>query len=203
VAKGAAMMAGKTVECELAMAFTEYIPNMALASVADECMQEIGAPDWTDEDYRLAREFLNTYNEQTKTMIRKEIIDKYGEDRLEEILENPLDSEIHSFDPSKIKLEAGSTDVGDVGYAVPTLNINVATCCIGNVGHTWQMTAQSCSPIAHKGLLTAAQVMALASVRTMARPAVIEAAKTEVKKRNGGKYTCPLPDSVKPPLDTY
>ena len=35
-------------------------------------------------------------------MIRKEIIDKYGEDRLEEILENPLDSEIHSFDPSKI-----------------------------------------------------------------------------------------------------
>mgnify|MGYP001470528709 CR=1 FL=1 len=72
------MMAGTTVECELAMAFTEYIPNMALASVADECMQEIGAPDWTDEDYRLAREFLNTYNEQTKTMIRKEIIDKYG-----------------------------------------------------------------------------------------------------------------------------
>lgn len=203
VAKGAAMMAGTTVECELAMAFTEYIPNMALASVADECMQEIGAPDWTDEDYRLAREFLNTYNEQTKTMIRKEIIDKYGEDRLEEILENPLDSEIHSFDPSKIKLEAGSTDVGDVGYAVPTLNINVATCCIGNVGHTWQMTAQSCSPIAHKGLLTAAKVMALASVRTMDRPDVIEAAKTEVKKRNGGKYTCPLPDSVKPPLDTY
>ncbi len=45
--------------------------------------------------------------------------------------------------------------------------------------------------------------MALASVRTMDRPDVIEAAKTEVKKRNGGKYTCPLPDSVKPPLDTY
>ena len=162
----------------------------------------LDAADGT-EGIRLAREFLNTYNEQTKTMIRKEIIDKYGEDRLEEILENPLDSEIHSFDPSKIKLEAGSTDVGDVGYAVPTLNINVATCCIGNVGHTWQMTAQSCSPIAHKGLLTAAKVMALASVRTMDRPDVIEAAKTEVKKRNGGKNTCPLPDSVKPPLDTY
>ena len=65
------------------------------------------------------------------------------------------------------------------------------------------MTAQSCSPIAHKGLLTAAKVMALASVRTMDRPDVIEAARAEVKKRNGGKYTCPLPDSVKPPLDTY
>ena len=93
--------------------------------------------------------------------------------------------------------------MGDVGYAVPTLNINVATCCIGNVGHTWQMTAQSCSPIAHKGLLTAAKVMALASVRTMDRPDVIEAAKTEVKKSNGGKYTRPPPDSVKRALDHY
>ncbi len=203
VAKGAAMMTGTTVESELAMAFTEYIPNIALAAVADECMKEIGAPKWTDEDYRLAKQFLETYNEQTQVMIRNEIAARYGDDRVEEILEKPLDSEIHYFDPSKIRLEAGSTDVGDVGYAVPTLNVNVATCCVGNVGHTWQMTAQSCSPLAHKGLLTAAKVMALASVRTMERPEVIKAAKEEVKKRNGGKYTCPLPDSVKPPLDTY
>ena len=51
----------------------------------------------------------------------------YGEDRLEEILKKPLDSEIHPFDPAKIVLSAGSTDVGDVGYAAPTLNINIAT----------------------------------------------------------------------------
>lgn len=203
VARGAALMMGTTVESELAMAFTEYIPNNALAAVANECMQEIGAPNWSEEDYNLAKQFLGTYNEQTQEMIQKEIISFYGEDRLEEILEKPLDSEVHLFDPSKIRLEAGSTDVGDVGYAVPTLNINVATCCVGNVGHTWQMTAQSCSPLAHKGLLTAARVMALASVRTMERPDVIEAAKAEVKKRNGGKYICPLPDSVKPPLNTY
>ena len=125
------------------------------------------------------------------------------EDRLEEILERPLDSEIHPFNPDKIKLTAGSTDVGDVGYAAPTLNINIATACIGNVGHSWQMVAQTCSPLAHKGLLTAAKVMALACVRTMDRPDVIEAAKKELKKRNGGHYTCPLPDSVMPPLDTY
>ncbi|MDD6074949.1 MAG: amidohydrolase, partial [Clostridium sp.] len=97
--------------------------------------------------------------------------------RLEEILARPLDSEVHPFDPSATKMEAGSTDVGDVAYAVPTLNIEVATCCIGNVGHTWQMTAQTCSPLAHKGLLTAAKIMALACVRTMDRPEVIAAAK--------------------------
>lgn len=203
VARGASIMTDTTVDCELAMAFTEYIPNNALAAVADECMREVGAPKWDEDDYAMAREFLNTYPPVTMENIKSQIIEVFGEDRLEEILERPLDSEIHPFNPDKIKLTAGSTDVGDVGYAAPTLNINIATACIGNVGHSWQMVAQTCSPLAHKGLLTAAKVMALACVRTMDRPDVIEAAKKEVTKRNGGHYTCPLPDSVMPPLDTY
>ena len=139
------------------MAFTEYLPNNALAAVADECLQEVGAPKWDDADYRMAKEFLNTYPATTLENIKSQIIETYGEDRLEEILERPLDSEIHPFNPDKIKLTAGSTDVGDVGYAAPTLNINIATACVGNVGHSWQMVAQSCSPLAHKGLLTAAK----------------------------------------------
>ena len=203
VARGASIMTDTTVDCELAMAFTEYIPNNALAAVADECMKEVGAPKWDKDDYAMARKFLNTYPPVTMENIKSQIIEVFGEDRLEEILERPLDSEIHPFNPDKIKLTAGSTDVGDVGYAAPTLNINIATACIGNVGHSWQMVAQTCSPLAHKGLLTAAKVLALACVRTMDRPDVIEAAKKEVTKRNGGHYTCPLPDSVMPPLDTY
>lgn len=203
IAKGAALMTGTEMTCELAMAFTEYVPNKALAAVADECLAEVGAPQWDEADYKLAREFLNTYDPETQAAIRQEIAATYGPDRLEEMLERPLDSEIHRFDAGNIRLQAGSTDVGDAGYAAPTLNLNIATACVGNVGHTWQMAAQSCSPLAHKGLLTAATVMALAAVRTKDRPEVIAAAKAEVLARNGGKYSCPLPDSVLPPLDTY
>lgn len=203
VAQGAAMMTDTRVECELAMAFTEYLPNQALAQVANQCMEEIGAPPWDEADYRLAKGFLDTYNPEVQANIRTEIARIYGEDRVEAILAKPLDSQIHPFAPQNMRLVAGSTDVGDVGYAVPTLNINVATCCVGNVGHTWQMTAQSCSPLAHKGLLTAAKILALSAVRTMEQPEVMAAAKAEVVKRNGGKYVCPLPDSVEPPIDTY
>ena len=203
VARGASIMTDTTMTCDLSMAFTEYIPNNALASIADECLKEVGAPKWSETDYKMAKEFLNTYNEMTMENIKNQIVETYGEDRLEELLERPLDSEIHPFNPDKIKLTAGSTDVGDVGYAAPTLNINIATACVGNVGHSWQMVAQSCSPLAHKGLLTAAKVMALSCIRTMDRPDIIEAAKKEVTKRNGGHYTCPLPDSVLPPLETY
>ena len=202
VAKGAAMMTGTSMEYRLVLAFTEYVPNLALAAVADECLREVGAPEWSDGDYRLAKEFLSTYTDDTREMIREKIAALYGADRLEEILEKPLDSEVHPFDASKIQQDTSSTDVGDVGYAVPTLILGVATSCVGNVGHTWQMTAQSCSSIAHKGLLTAAKVMALAAVRTRERPDGIAAAKDEVTRRNGGRYTCPLPDYVSPPVNT-
>ena len=204
VAYGASIMTETNMECELAMAFTEYIPNFALASVADACMQEIGAPKWDEEDYQLAKQFLDTYNEETMRGIREKAKKLYGADRAADILENrPLDSEIHPFNPDKIVLQAGSTDVGDVGYAVPTLNLNVATACFGNVGHTWQMTAQAGSRLAHKGLLTVAKMLALSCIRTMKRPDIMEAAKKEVLERNGGSYSCPLPESVKPPLETY
>lgn len=203
VGRGAAIMAGTQMECDLSMAFTEYLPNQALASIADTCMAEIGAPKWSKEDYELAAQFMATYNEQTQEVIKEDIAELYGAGRLEEILANPLDSEVHRYNPDKIRLQAGSTDVGDVGYAVPTLNINVACYGVGTVGHSWQMTAQTCSPLAHKGLLTAAKIMALSCIRTMGQPELVAAAKQEVKKRNGGKYVCPLPDSVQPPLDTY
>lgn len=203
VAKGAALMTGTQSSYELAMAFTEYVPNRALAEVADECLQEVGAPEWDESDYALARQFLQSYDEETTKAIHRKIADEYGAERLEEILEKPLDSEVHPFDGSHLALECGSTDVGDVGFAAPTMNLNVACACVGNVGHTWQMTAQACSPISHKGILTAAQVLALAAIHTKHRPEVMEAAKQEVLARNGGKYSCPLPDSVQPPLDTY
>ena len=203
VARGAALMTDTKMTYEITMAFSDYIVNDALAQVADECLKEVGAPKWDDEDYALAKAFLNTYNETTMVSIKESIIRKYGEDKLEEILEKPLDSVIHPYDKNDRSVSGGSTDVGDVTYAAPTLNFRVATACIGNVGHTWQMTAQSGSRIADKGLLVAAKAMALSAVRTMERPEIISRAKELVLRQNGGKYVCPLPDSVKPPVGKY
>ncbi|MDL2233397.1 amidohydrolase [Ruminococcaceae bacterium OttesenSCG-928-L11] len=203
VARGAALMTETTMTYEITMAFSDYIPNDALARVADECVQEIGAPRWDDEDYALAKAYLSTYNATTMDSIKEAVGRVYGEDNVEAILAKPLDSEIHPYAPDKAKVSGGSTDVGDVTYAAPTLNLRVATACVGNVGHTWQMTGQAGSRIAHKGLLTAAKMMALCAVRTMERPEVIEKAKAIVLRQNGGKYECPLPDSVKPPVGRY
>jgi aminobenzoyl-glutamate utilization protein B len=203
VARGAALMTDTTMNYEITMAFSDYITNNALATIADQCLQEVGAPQWDDSDYALARAYLSSYDDTTINSIKEAIAETYGEDQLEEVLNKPLDSVIHPYNARNTTYRSGSTDVGDVCYTVPTLNFHIATACIGNVGHTWQMTGQSCSSIALKGLLTAAKAMALSAVRTMDRPDIIEKAKQIVLKQNGGAYECPLPNSVKPPIGRY
>lgn len=203
IAKGAALMTGTKMNYEITMAFSDYVPNKTLAAVVDECLREAGAPHWTEEDYQLAVEFLRTYNRATQAGIVEELCEYMEPDKVEEVLKKPLHSEIYPFNPKETRYESGSTDVGDVGYATPTVMFNVATACLGNVGHSWQNTAFSCSDIGMKGMLRAAEVMALATLRTMERPEVMEKAKEELLKKNGGSYTCPLPEYVQPPIGKY
>lgn len=203
IAKGAALMTGTKMKYEIAMAFSDYTPNKTLAAVMDECLQEFGAPEWTDEDYQLASAMLRSYPKQTQLTVFEDIAEIFGEDDVEKLMRKPLDSTVHPFDPKDDRYESGSTDVGDVGYATPTVELNVATACLGNVGHTWQNTAFSCSPIGFKGMIRAAEVMTLAAIRTMEQPELIAKAKKELCKKNGGKYVCPLPDYIQPPIDTY
>lgn len=203
VAKGAALMTGTKMRYEITMAFSDYLPNKTLAAVMDKCLAEVGAPEWTPEDFDLASQFLHSYSRTTQKSMREDLAEYFSEDELDKALQTPLDTVIHRFNAAETRYESGSTDVGDVGYATPTVMLNVATACLGNVGHTWQNTAFSASEIGMKGMLTAVETMTLACVRTMRDPELIAAAKKELAKKNGGKYICPLPDYVTPPIGRY
>ena len=61
VARGAALMTGTKMKYEITMAFSDYVPNRTLGAVVDQCMREMGAPEWTEDEYQLAAEFLRTY----------------------------------------------------------------------------------------------------------------------------------------------
>ena len=95
----------------------------------------------------------------------------------------------------------GSTDVGDVSWIVPTVQARGATYAIGTPGHSWQLTAQGKSPLAHKGMIHVAKVMAATAVDALKDGSVIERAKADYKARtDGNPYVCPLPEDVKPPI---
>ena len=203
VAKGAALMTGTKMQYEITMAFSDYTANCTLGAVVDQCFRELGAPDWTEEDYDLAAGFLRTYPRSTMACIREKLGAYFAPEELDKALEKPLDSTVHPFYPKAAGYNSGSTDVGDVGYATPTVMFHVATACLGNVGHSWQNTAFACSDIGMKGMLRAAEVMTLSAIRTMEQPELIRKAKEELIRKNGGKYRCPLPDYVTPPIGRY
>ena len=202
VAKGAALMTETQMRYEVTMAFSDYTPSKTLAPLVEQCFREVGAPRWSAEEDALAAAFLRTYGKSTLKNIREELEEYFGEG-LDAALSQPLDREIHPFDPRESRYTSGSTDVGDVGYVTPTVMLHVATACLGNVGHTWQETAFAGSSIGLKGMRTAAKVLALACVRTMQQPELIRRAKAELQRKNGGSYRCPLPDYVNPPIGKY
>jgi aminobenzoyl-glutamate utilization protein B len=95
-----------------------------------------------------------------------------------------------------------STDVGDVSWVVPTVQLYATTWVPGTVAHSWQATAAGGTSIGVKGMLVAAKAMALAAAELFASPSLVAAAKSELvaKRGSGFRYETVLGDR-KPPLD--
>jgi aminobenzoyl-glutamate utilization protein B len=79
----------------------------------------------------------------------------------------------------------GSTDVGDVSYAVPTVGLESATWVPGVVAHSWQAVACNANGIGYKGMQVAAKTMALTAIDLFTNPALIQQAKEEHRKQIG------------------
>lgn len=93
---------------------------------------------------------------------------------------------------------AGSTDVADVSWIVPTAQF-FATCFVfGTPLHTWQLVSQGKTSIAHKGLLYAGEVLASSAIHLFQNPDLIAEAKKELIQQTKGNYVNPLPPHVKP-----
>ena len=99
------------------------------------------------------------------------------------------------------KPRMGSTDVGDVSWVVPTVQTNVCCYAAGTALHSWQAVAQGKASIAHKGMLTAAKVMACTGADLLENPELIKKAhKDWLEELDGETYPNPLPPEVKPGL---
>jgi aminobenzoyl-glutamate utilization protein B len=95
----------------------------------------------------------------------------------------------------------GSTDVGDVSWAVPTVQARIATCAVGTPFHTWQTVAQGKMPAAHKGMVHAAKAMAATVRRLIERPDIVAAAQAAHDAHLARTpYICPIPADVSPPI---
>lgn len=201
VAQGAAMMTETEMSYELYAGLSDFIPNRSLTKVLHESMTEIGLPEYTEEDYVLARKFFyETATESELEAKKEQIRRRFGAERLKEILEKPIDPEIPPLRWNGT-IVSGSSDVGDVSYVVPTAWLNLATVALGTATHTWQMTAHGNTGIAHKAILTAGKMLGLAGIRLYQEPELLKKAKEEWLAETGGVYDCPIPEGIGPRLE--
>jgi aminobenzoyl-glutamate utilization protein B len=103
----------------------------------------------------------------------------------------------------KIETDAGggSTDVGDVSYALPTVGMRAATWVPGTPAHSWQAVACGGTEIGTKGMMVAAKTMALTAIDLYLKPDLIMKAKDEFKMVKGDYKYEALLGTRKPALN--
>ena len=193
VARGAALMTGTKLDIRVISGMSNLLGNKPLERTMQANLQRLGPPPFDANDRAFA--------EQIRATVRQEDIVSAFKRFGMPVTDAPLADEIVPLDAETAK-SVGSTDVGDVSWAVPTVQMRGATYAIGTPGHSWQLTAQGKSPLAHKGMVHAAKVMAGTAVDLLQDRALLQAAKAEHGARLAATpFESPLPEGLPPPFD--
>lgn len=200
IARGAALMTGTTMEIDFVKACANVVPNKTLFQVMYKNLQEIGAPEFTQEEKEFATEIDQSAGERPIDFSMTNLTEAEQLEYMEKLAGKPLCDCVLPFSKDKqTPVLMGSSDVGDVSWNVPTAQVVTACHSLKTAAHSWQLVAQGRTSIAHKGLLYAAKTMAGSAVDTILHPEIIKEAKEELQKRLGGhKYQSAIPDGVVP-----
>jgi aminobenzoyl-glutamate utilization protein B len=199
VARGAAMMTETEVEIVFDTAATNLLPNIALETAMHENMVLLGPIRFDEADIAFAQSIQDTFTDEAiKSSIRLYQIkgDAFSNARVDG--STPLHLGLRDFERQS-HFRAGSTDVGDVSWVVPTAQCWTPAWAIGTNPHTWQVVAQGKSPAAHKAMAHAAKTLAATGLSLIESPELLAAAKHEwAEKAEGRAYVCPIPHHIKP-----
>jgi len=179
IAAAAAQATQTTHKLTLTTGVHEYQLNRPLQEAMKKNLDLVGAPAWTEEDQRFAREL--------QAFLK--------------LPEKGLSTTIEPLAAGPEAVEGGSTDAAEVSYLAPTVCLNVATAGIDLPWHSWSAAASHGLPGASKASVVAAKVMAATGVDILTDPALLASAQAFLKKKTEGRpYRSPIPEGQKPPL---
>lgn len=197
VARGAALMTGTTLSIEEVDGFSDFMPNRTLSELTAQCLKEVGAPPFDAQDEALAQQFASTFSHESRIANLAVSCHQSGWP-VEELADQVLCRNTAPYRHEPHRTEPGSTDVGDVSYCAPTVQLYSSCWALGSGGHNWQITAQSGSALGEKGMLNAAKVLALSALRAIENPALLQEAEEELHKACPEGYCCPMPKNAQP-----
>ncbi|HEY9554636.1 amidohydrolase [Allosphingosinicella sp.] len=156
IAEGAAKMTGTTVTRRIVGTAAPRHFNRPIAEAAYANIKAVGLPEWTEGEQAFAK------------LVQKNV-------GAEEI--DGLATELEKLEPPEEEPESGgSDDIGDVSWIVPTITIRYPSNIPELPGHHWSNAIAMATPIAHKGVVAGAKVVAMTTLDLLTKPKLRQAA---------------------------
>jgi aminobenzoyl-glutamate utilization protein B len=178
IVEGAAIATGTTGELNVITGTYEMLSNIAGARLIQRNFEWLGPMQFDQGEIDFAREL------QKAT----------GKEQL------GMNTTAEPFDDNPGEPEGGSTDVADVSWKVPTLQLLVATAPIATPWHAWPVVAAGGMSIGHKGMLYAAKSLAATMVDLYVDADARAAIHAEWLEDKGGRVYKPFLSDGPPPL---
>ncbi len=177
-AEGAALGTETKMDYEIIGGTHDLLINKTLAINMQTNLEKVGGVMYTEAEKIFAKK------------IQTSLLGKYDSIQAAAIVQ-PLHTEKNQ----------GSTDVGDVSYAVPTVGVETATWVTGTSAHSWQAVACGGTDIGIKGMMVAAKTLAYTAIDLFTNPVLIKKAKEEFVQAKGDYQYKALLGDRKPALN--
>ncbi len=177
-AEGAALGTETRMEYEIIGGTHDLLVNNTLAQNMQKNLDKVGGVHYTDLERAFAQKMQTTFSGKF------------------DAIESAATVKGLHIEPSQ-----GSTDVGDVSYAVPTVGLETATWVPGTAYHSWQAVACGGTEIGTKGMIVAAKTMSFTAVDLFTNPKLIQEAKEEFVRAKGDYKYKALLGNRKPALN--
>ncbi len=194
IAQGAALMTETKMEMKIISAVSNLLHNAPLEQALHGIMEDLGPPHFDEADKDFAAKIQATLSD-------KDIASDYDMIGMEPSATGRSPTSSCRSMPSATRRSARPMSAMSAGWYRPRRSMRPPI-AIGTPLHTWQVVAQGKSAHAHKAMVQAAKAMASLGIKALTEPALLAAAKADLKNRTARTpYVNPLPQDVAPPLD--
>ncbi|TMM57540.1 amidohydrolase [Maribacter algarum] len=176
MAEGAAIMANVDYKISLVSGIYEVLVNRSGGAIMQKNLELLGPMSYTAEEEAFGKAIQ-------KATGKPEVGMDASINPLRETLETP---------------GGGSTDVGDVSWNVPNINLGVTVAPKGTPWHSWAVVACGGMSIGHKGMVYASKALGMTAVDLFDNPKLVDEVKEEFKMRKGDEVYEPMIDGPPP-----
>lgn len=179
-ARGAALGTDTKMEVEIIGAVYNVLPNEVLARQQLKNLQRVGGVTYTAEEKAFAEKLRATLPPSDVALGSESTVQPW----------------------EGVGVGSASSDMGDVSWTVPTVQLSAATWVPGTPAHSWQAVAAGGTSIGPKGMMVAAKTMSLTMMDLFTDPSLVAKARAEFDAKRGPNFVYKTRlDREKPALD--